>query len=399
MPKIYIADSYALNTGDLGILFSLIASIKRRFPLAKIIVESSHPRHLRNYKEMNELLIVPRIFDIEKIDKREGELLSKIVATFIGIFDSSTFLIYALLKSAHIDFPFMVRRKRRAQALILSDVQCVLSTGGGFLSTRYNYGFRLLTYSVALLLKRKLYLCAQSIGPFETRLSRALIPFFLSKCDLITVREPWSSEYLNQFNTDAVLTADLAFLLPSHKSIKAQQQSVSICIKDDGSLYSKKNLIDLVQYLLEKNYYVYVISHTPVDDTLGQRIVNKVESKFVRLVKFGEDPSYVKQIYASNDFIISSRMHGIIFASERGIPFIALSYEPKFSGLFQLLRYDNQFIFETGTPSLNELIRIVEVLIKNRLKIQAHLIEVLPDIKESAQRNILKLEELIYASI
>ena len=49
--RIYISDSYALNTGDLGILFSTLQEINKYAPETHIVIESSHPKFLRTYNE------------------------------------------------------------------------------------------------------------------------------------------------------------------------------------------------------------------------------------------------------------------------------------------------------------------------------------------------------------
>lgn len=87
-------------------------------------------------------------------------------------------------------------------------------------------------------------------------------------------------------------------------------------------------------------------------------------------------------------------MHALIFCSEQFVPFIALSYEPKFEGFFASLEYDKSMIFNDGELETDLLRRAVDSIILNKNQLSKHLSEVMPQIKKDSERNI----DLIYKS-
>lgn len=392
--KILVCDSYSRNTGDVAILISLIKQIKEKFINPEIVIESSHPKHLiETYlNEFNGILIVPRIIDIQEIDGNSSGKLNKIKRYFLGFYDYLCFFVWALFNHFYLNPSFLIRKKRREQALVLLGLDYAISTGGGFISTYYNYQLRLGLYILLLLLNKPLFICAQSIGPFDTKISKILIPYVLKKSGLITVRELWSFNYLSNFGIHSQLTADLAFLLPMDEKKSIEKKNVSICIKNDGNNLRDnkyiKIIVELSKYLISKEYSINIVSQTPNDDDMGEKIIKESGSDLVKLIKYGVNPKKLKSIYSLDDFIISSRMHALIFCCEQFVPFIALSYEPKFDGFFTSLNYDSTMIFKDSELDTDFLKKSIDSLISKRNDLSEHLAMTIPKIKKDSERNI-----------
>jgi len=240
--KIYISDSYALNTGDLGILFATLKELEVAFPNSDLSIESSHPNFLKQYKEVSGYLLFPRIFDIHLLVGSNSRV--KILAIVKGLTDSTLFLFWAILQRIGINTLSVLPKSRRRQALALLEADIILSSGGGFLSSYYNYQFRIQLYLISFLLKKKVVIFAQSVGPFKTLISKIIVPLFLKKMSLITIREEDSYEYLKSTcpGIQVELVADIAFLLNINSKIEStyerllKEKNVAFCIKNTSNI-------------------------------------------------------------------------------------------------------------------------------------------------------------------
>jgi len=366
--KVLITDSYSLNTGDIGILFSMIDSFKYNIPNIEIFVESSHPNYISNFKELKGIKIIHRNFDIQNIINCSSSLLL-IKYVIFGIYDAITFLIWSIFKRYKMNINFIIRKSKKENIEILNQIDFIISSGGGFLSSYYNYFFRLYIYLIAIILKKDIILFAQSVGPFNSFLSKKLIPIFLNKCKFITIREPDSYNYLKKFNikTKVYLTSDIAFLLEENKELnKIKNKTVSICIKNNNDKNDKfyKIILNIIDYLFNNGYLVNIISHTINDDELAKKFKNY--NKKIQIYLFGENPRNIKSIYKYSDFIIACRMHAIVFASEVSTPFLSISYEPKFNGLISQLKYDNYLQLKYKKLDKDDIINRINYLINSQ---------------------------------
>jgi colanic acid/amylovoran biosynthesis protein len=381
--KIFISDSYSLNTGDLAILYATIGKLRESFKNVEVFIEASHPKVLMSKSEyLKNHIIFPRIFDIESLDNSRGSKTKVLKTIIIGATDSFTFLIWSVLHRTGINALFLIRKSRRKQAEALTESDFVLSSGGGYLSSNYKYGFRLYLYLVTFILGKKLYIFAQSIGPFDTKTSKSLIPVFLNKAELITVREPDSLKYLKRFKirTKTILTADMAYTLSySGKEIVKEINSefpelnnntkkVAICVRNPKNNKKKyyDSIVHAIDYLSSKKYQVILVAQTPFDIKVCETLTSKSkEIANLTIIPFQINPFLLQAVYGKCDFIIANRMHAIILGVTQGVPFIAISYEPKFQGLIQQLKYDEDYLINESGLSIYELRSKVSKMLAN----------------------------------
>jgi polysaccharide pyruvyl transferase WcaK-like protein len=370
---IYIADSYSLNTGDIGILMATVAELRRTLPDAILYIESSHPQALADYDL--DCDIFPRIFDISKIVSATGggNNLSKfalIAEGLKGLHDSLTFWLFALFTRMRLPGVWWVRPSRRAQAKALKNVDLWLSSGGGYLSSFYRPEFRFYGYALARLLGKPYFIFAQSVGPFHTWLHKKLARFYLNRAAGILIREDDSYHYMQDMGLKkpVVLTADIAFLLPFATGMNEQQnptlKAAAICVKKSDKNYNT-SMLRAARRLADMEYAVYFVSQTPNDDQLAEALQQKIGAKSTAII-FGMDPRIVKQLYGRCELIIATRMHALIFAVEQGVPWIGIGYEPKFRGLSNQLGKTGILIEEKDlTPAT------IDKAIKQVLKLPA----------------------------
>lgn len=217
-------------------------------------------------------------------------------------------------------------------------------------------------------------------------------------------------EYLRKFGItkNVFETADYAFLLKEERKKdllstnntfgRGDGKNVAICIKERANMEKReiylKLLVDLIDYLHKKDYFVFLVSQTVGDDVLGQDLMNLV-NKNIKLVPFGTEPRFIKSIYKNCEFIISNRIHGIIFAAGVGTPFISIAYEPKFQGVLDQLSYPGQLRFNDGTVTDKSLAKAIDFVIKNRASLSSQLSERLRVLENKAKLNIELLKKYL----
>jgi colanic acid/amylovoran biosynthesis protein len=346
--RVFLTDSFALNAGDAGILIAMVETLSAAFPGAAFSVESSHPAVSRGLPELAAVAVYPRIFDISAL---AGGWRARLAGYAAGGYDAVSFVLWAALRRARLPGLWLIRPSRRPQARALAGADTVVSVGGGFLSSHYLYGFRLLTYAVALLLGKPLVVYAQSVGPFDTRLSRLLVPWFLNRCALVTLREPDSAAYLGRFRLRVAprVTADAAFLLDAPASASTPAPVVMFCVKRErGAAGARvhRAYVRTIRWLEAQGYAVELAAHTADGDRYNQTLNAELGGAPRTTHLSTTHPKSLKQAYGRCRFIIAARMHAIVFAAAQGVPFVALSYEPKFAGLLAQLGYDTSFCLD-----------------------------------------------------
>lgn len=397
MTKILITDSYSQNTGDVGILMAMVQQLKQISDL-DLAIEASSPDNLQHFDIFDDIKIYPRIFNISGLSEKSN-WVSRISIYITGLFDTFIFFVWAIFTRLRIPAIWLVRPSRQEQAAEYQNTDIFISAGGGFLSSYYTWQFRVQVYLVALILRKKIMIFAQSVGPFNSIISRFIMKKVLNKVDIITIREPNSFEYLSSFNLDKPyhITADIAFLLDVNELKPKKNGSVAICVKAHPDKHKlkkyQKNIIKISQYIIKHGSKIKIVSQTPADDELCQYIVDKIGGKSEAIL-FGSDPRDIKGIYGMADFVIANRMHTIVFATETSTPFIAISYEPKFDGLMSQLEYPDELLLG-DTFSFDELQESVEYIMKHLEKLRYKLNDKMPEIKKHAHMNVSHLLSIL----
>lgn len=354
--SVYIADSYSLNTGDIGILVATVAEIRRAIPGVTICIESSHPNALREYDL--DCAIFPRIFDISGIVGASANKAQLIKAGLAGLYDSLTFLLFAVAARLKLPAVWWVRPSRRAQARAIQATDLWLSSGGGYLSSYYRPEFRFYGYFLAMTMRIPYVIFAQSVGPFFGKLHTSLARFFLNRAASITIREDDSYRYMQTLalKKPFQLTADIAFLLPASQDLRIPvptKKAAAICVKRGDQNY-EQSMLQAAKTLQTKGYAIYFVSQTPDDDALTEKLHVQTGAGSTN-IPFGLDARQVKKLYGACELIIATRMHALIFATEQHVPWIGIGYEPKFRGLSQQLGETGILIEEKDlTPKILE---------------------------------------------
>ena len=90
------------------------------------------------------------------------------------------------------------------------------------------------------------------------------------------------------------------------------------------------------------------------------------------------------------------RLHALILAARFGVPFLALPYDPKVTGLVEDLDYDLEPLWTPGTPAdLERVARLIDEAWSRREEIAARLLQGAAEQCAHAARNFDVLEALL----
>lgn len=251
---------------------------------------------------------------------------------------------------------------------------------------------------VSVFKNRKLVLSPQTIGPFESKISKIVSKFIMSKCSVVVARDYQSKAILDAMQlNNTVESVDVAFLLPFNKNLEKSDKirvglNVSALLYHGG--YNKTNQFglrvdysELINKLIQKLvlndlYEVHLIPHVipdnmPVENDyvvamdLHERYPSTIVSPLFK------SPIEAKSYIAGMDFFAGARMHATIAAFSAGVPVLPMAYSRKFNGLYESIGYkrildlksmDEKEIIEAFLNGLSEKAVIkqeVEQAIKN----------------------------------
>lgn len=261
--------------------------------------------------------------------------------------------------------------------------------------------------NVKLLVERMripLILGPQTYGPFQTEKNIRKAKKAIEGASLVISRDQKSKDYISSFTEKKVyVTTDLAFILPFEKSqIKEQEKNktiVKIGINVSGLLLSEKTehtvlcqnlktdydlyIRKIIDWLLEmKIYEIHIIPHVGND---GCEWVWRIYGDRLHYYDAFETPIEAKNVIASMDLFIGSRMHATIGSFSAEVPTIAVAYSRKFSGLFEHLDYE--YVVDLCNQETKQAFEDTKEYIINFRKLKEKLIYGLDISRKDTKRN------------
>jgi polysaccharide pyruvyl transferase WcaK-like protein len=224
-------------------------------------------------------------------------------------------IIYSRLVQEKFKVTILDRAKRPIQLLVKQLAACdtVVYGGGSLFQDVTGRGLTVIYYCligfIALLLKKKIVLVGQGLGPVRRPLNRWLLKLFLSQVSYIGVRNKESAAFLEALGIQGyALFNDLVFAYSGvMNKAKKKQKKINIVYSFKGKGTSIK-IPNAVQIAMHK----------------GQ--------------DFGlADPKKIFKAIAQADLAVGMRLHFLILAALHGVPFIGIAYDPKVEGLCRRL--------------------------------------------------------------
>lgn len=228
---------------------------------------------------------------------------------------------------------------------------------------------------IAKIMRNKIYLIAQGIGPIKRKASKILISITFKFVNEISVRDEKSYEILNKLiSKNIIITADPALLLPVHKrDLKTDELKKKVVVslrKSPNFTKSKKDILVQVlkKIIQEENLKLHFLPfHGDEDKKVSIEIINMLDIDCI-LEEPKTTPQYLIRSLEGSYMVIGMRLHSLIFSSILEIPFIGLSYDPKvksFCGTFNSPAID----LETLNPidlekSIHDVLMLRQTYIK-----------------------------------
>lgn len=400
------------NKGDAGIVLATMETIKSQSPGVEIKCISTFSsrddaflHHHEDYKAAGAEM-VPALMPEEKLFLF-GRVLTSPLAKLLS-FVKNTYLLlqgYVLYRINPALAPGDVGQAFRA----LGQADIFISKGGSFL---YNEGglrgdislFKMLIpFWAAHVLGVRTVILAQSLGPFNSPLSKRMFQFFLRYIDKIYLREDRCLRYLSYIPQDVYAKKmdacpDMAFALASeghapvfdaadghvhvgltivnHHFVDAVAKQAYVAILGQAVALLRQNFPDA-------RFHVFPQVLSPavngtVDLALSHEVSNYCRSHHdieLNVIEGDFDARVLRESYRQMRFFLATRLHSSIFAASVGVPTIVFGYHgTKAEGIWHDLGFGELF-FDINTVTWAEVEKALQLIVNDEAAVSAKLLE------------------------
>lgn len=299
MYKILISGYYGFNNiGDESILRAVIASLKSKLDDIDITVLSQNPES------------TAKRYNVRSVNRKS--------------------------------FPSILKAVRGCDLLI---------SGGGSLlqdvTSKRSILYYLLIMWLGILLRKKVFIYSQGIGPIISKFNRKLTAWTLRRVDGIVVRDKASKELLVEIGLAAeqiYVTTDPVLRIPKTDLKKGQEIlekegihldknkiTVGFAIRERkiNSCFVEELCTCIRRLIAEKDAQIVLI---PFHYSEDMAVINEIEKRLsgnVGCVKHKYLTEEMMSIIGNMDVLVGVRLHSIIHAAVMDVPIIAVSYDPK----------------------------------------------------------------------
>ena len=289
----------------------------------------------------------------------------------------------------------------------------VLLSGGGSLlqdstSTRSLMYYLSITV-MAKLLRKKVMLYANGIGPVSGKRNRRLVKQVVNRADLITLREENSYEELLSMGVNpkkCFVTADPAFTMNGigAEASRALLQAEGVPLDKPIVVVSVRKWKDMDKFIgrfarmcdtiVEKydRNIVFLGMQMPNDIIVSEKVRAQMKQK-AYILKNNHSPYEVMGIISQADFILSMRLHTLIFAAKQQVPLIGFVYDPKIEYYLEKLEMPSGGKLKEFDPETT--LEYVDDVIRNKEAYVVKLGEKEKELEKMAHRNEKYLAKLL----
>ncbi len=356
MTKILISGYYGFhNAGDDAVLYGIYSSLRKLDPTVEVTVLSNSPEETM------------QLFQIHAVNRWNA-----------------------------LD---IVKEIRRADLVLLG--------GGTLLQDRTSPRSPLYYLGIAGLAKgmgKPVFFYGQGYGPIIHPFSKRIIRFLLNRVDAITVRDSLSGEEMRSHGVTKVpiyVTADPALTIdPLEADLEDARRRLTkhqvdpdapiayIAIRDwKGEEHFKEELARCGDNLSRLGWQVVFLSmQYPHDHSPSVDVMSKMKNRAVLI----DQPLNFKEIMSLiglGQLMIGMRLHALILAAIMGVPFIALSYDPKIDRFVESVGKSSPVRIENldGDALMEEVKEILLRLPEERMELKQRIGPITDQAFESAR--------------
>nr|WP_312577201.1 polysaccharide pyruvyl transferase CsaB [Sedimentibacter sp.] len=211
--------------------------------------------------------------------------------------------------------------------------------GGGSLlqdvTSKRSIYYYLLLIRLAKIMKNKVIMLSQGIGPILNDRSRRITANTLNKVDYITVRDKQSKEFLESIGVQGnliSLSADPVINFRAEDNPverRGEKKKVCFSLRNWKCSDVSGKISFVTEKLIENNIECHFIPFYYNEDL---ELVNEIKENI------GEEAIYYRERLSTNEaydiiknmnLLVGVRLHSLIFAASAGVPFVAVSYDHK----------------------------------------------------------------------
>lgn len=211
----------------------------------------------------------------------------------------------------------------------------VLISGGGSLlqdvTSLKSLVYYLGVIYLALILRKKVIIFAQGIGPIKSKIGVLLTKFALSRAEKISVRDKKSKELLNSWNIASKLVNDpILDLSLEHRGKKG---TVGVQLREFAGL--RNDFLQNLAHEISKRFGDKKIEILSLQDSIDSKVCHK----FYDFLKNSGMKNLTVYEHLSSDeifehiqnleYLIAMRFHANVVGIKSGVKTLAISYDPK----------------------------------------------------------------------
>ena len=205
---------------------------------------------------------------------------------------------------------------------------------------------------LAALARKPVAIYAQGVGPLRRPRAQKLARAAMQKASVITVRDQASSDLLRQIGVTRPIevTADPVWGLSTRHDAAPEPDAWTVSLRSwigEGAEFKGFNA-SLAQIAREKNARLRLLPmQFEHDEPICRKYLHEHgdTSRDQVLASQRLGPREMVSLAASGSLMIAMRLHALIFAASRGVPCVAVNYDPKVKALAQIM----------GAPCLDDL--------------------------------------------
>lgn len=195
---------------------------------------------------------------------------------------------------------------------------------------------------LAKFLKKEVAMLGNGFGPIHGETQRKLTRSILNKMELIMLRDQGSKVYMEKMGvaSDFIhVTTDFVYDFKGGEKCAEKVNKVAVNVrqwKDADKMY--RELALYLDHLRQQGQEIEFILFEK-NDFIAARQVQSLMSEKASIIPYTENYHEVIRSLAHYDYLIAMRLHGMIFSSLSGVPFLGISYDPKINYLCDQMRY------------------------------------------------------------
>lgn len=356
--KIVVINNHSvLNAGDYAILLQTLRLLHNAFPHAEIVLAFNDPATARAVLPTYRIYAAPPAWGVI-LNQHRRVMKAPRVTRGLSLL---AFLLGALLvRWLGILPPILRNQEKHALLNDLAHADLVVACGGGYLYHWFTFASVLLL--CAILMRRRLVMLPQSIGPFYHPLQVRLAQMIVQGADLVLTRETISLRRARDLGARAVdCEPDLAFGFPSAPPEVARAWLrwhvpadlpatmyvgiTAIDWQEQNTLFRQQQqyeqvLVEFIDRLTAQGAVVVLFAqtcgpgHAEDDRLVNLRIHRRVrDQQRVFMINDPLHPALLQALYGCMNYFVATRLHSFILATNAGVPAITIGYLSKSAGI------------------------------------------------------------------